>query len=45
VARRLRFELLPLLRTYVEERLVGSATGEVAGLADRIEALLAEAGG
>lgn len=37
---RLRHELLPLLRTYVEERLLGPATAEVAGLADRVEALL-----
>jgi 5-methylcytosine-specific restriction enzyme B len=37
---RLRHELLPLLRTYVDERLIGPATSEVAGLADRIEASL-----
>lgn len=38
IARRLRFELMPLLRTYVEERLLGPATGVVEELADRIAA-------
>jgi len=38
VANRLTYELLPLLREYVSERLCGAATLEVAGLADRIEA-------
>ncbi|GEJ59104.1 McrB family protein [Anaeromyxobacter diazotrophicus] len=37
---RLRHELLPLLRTYVDERLLGPASSEVAGLADRVEAAL-----
>jgi 5-methylcytosine-specific restriction protein B len=40
VARRLRHELLPLLRDYLEERLCGSASQAIAGLADRIEAAL-----
>jgi 5-methylcytosine-specific restriction protein B len=44
IARRLRYELVPLLRSYVEERLLGPASGEVEGLADRIEARLAEVG-
>jgi 5-methylcytosine-specific restriction enzyme B len=43
VRRRLRYELLPLLRTYVEDRLLGPATSEVAGLADRLEAMVEEA--
>jgi 5-methylcytosine-specific restriction protein B len=38
VARRLLLELVPLLRDYVQERLLGPATAEIAGLADRIEA-------
>lgn len=42
VRRRLHQELLPLLRDYVAERLLGPATLEVAGLADRIEARLQE---
>ena len=33
---RLCYELLPLLRYYVDERLLGPATSEVEGLADRI---------
>ncbi|MDW8480049.1 MAG: AAA family ATPase [Xanthomonadales bacterium] len=41
VARRLRFELLPLLRQYLEDRLCGAAGEAVAGLAERIEAELA----
>jgi 5-methylcytosine-specific restriction protein B len=39
IVRRLRLELVPLLRDYVEERLLGPATAEVAGLADRVESL------
>jgi len=31
---------LPLLRDYLSERLCGSATEEIAGLADRIESRL-----
>jgi 5-methylcytosine-specific restriction protein B len=42
VRRRLRQELLPLLRDYVSERLLGPATLEVGGLADRIEARIHE---
>jgi 5-methylcytosine-specific restriction enzyme B len=42
VRRRLRQELLPLLRDYVAERLIGPATLEISGLADRIEARLQE---
>jgi len=38
VARRLRFELLPLLRNYLDEKLCGAASESVAGLADRVEA-------
>ncbi len=44
LADRLRYELVPLLRSYVEERLLGPATSEVEGLADRIETRLREAG-
>jgi 5-methylcytosine-specific restriction protein B len=40
VARRLRLELLPLLRDYLDERLCGSASEAIAGLADRIESRL-----
>jgi 5-methylcytosine-specific restriction enzyme B len=40
VAHRLQYELLPLLRDYLAERICGSATEEVAGLADRIESRL-----
>jgi 5-methylcytosine-specific restriction protein B len=40
VARRLRYELLPLLRHYLDEKLCAGATEAVAGLADRIEARL-----
>jgi len=36
----MRFELLPLLRYYIEERLCGGASEHVAGLADRVEATL-----
>lgn len=37
IARRVRYELLPLLRDYLDERLCGGATEAVAGLADRLE--------
>lgn len=40
VARRLRLELLPLLRDYLDERLCGSASEAIAGLADRVESIL-----
>ncbi len=40
VARRIQYELLPLLRDYLSERLCGSATEEIAGLADRLESRL-----
>ncbi len=40
VERRMRFELLPLLRHYLEEKLCGSASEAVAGLADRVESRL-----
>lgn len=40
VASRLKLELLPLLRDYLDERLCGGASEAVAGLADRIEARL-----
>jgi 5-methylcytosine-specific restriction protein B len=40
VARRLRLELLPLLRDYLDERLCGGASEQIAGLADRIESRL-----
>ncbi len=42
VANRLRLELVPLLRDYLDERLCGGASVAVAGLADRIEARLLE---
>lgn len=42
VSRRLRYELLPLLRHYVEEKLCGAASEVVAGLADRVEARVLE---
>jgi 5-methylcytosine-specific restriction protein B len=42
VARRMRFELLPLLQHYLEEKLCGAASEAIAGLADRIEARLME---
>ena len=42
VARRLELELIPLLREYLSERLAGSASEPVAGLADRIASLLLE---
>jgi 5-methylcytosine-specific restriction protein B len=42
VARRMQFELLPLLRHYLDEKLCGPASEAVAGLADRIESRLME---
>lgn len=42
VARRLQLELLPLLRDYLDERMCGSASEAIAGLADRIESRLLE---
>jgi 5-methylcytosine-specific restriction enzyme B len=42
VARRMRFELVPLLRHYLDEKLCGAASEAVAGLADRIESRLME---
>lgn len=42
VANRVRLELLPLLRDYLDERLCGGATEAIAGLADRIESRLLE---
>lgn len=44
VAQRIRLELLPLLRDYLDERMCGGATEAIAGLADRIEARLTEQG-
>jgi 5-methylcytosine-specific restriction protein B len=38
VQRRIELELLPLLRDYLDERMCGSASEAVSGLADRIEA-------
>lgn len=40
VARRLQLELLPLLRDYLDERMCGGASEEIAGLADRVESRL-----
>lgn len=40
VRRRLQLELLPLLRDYLDERMCGSASEAIAGLADRIESAL-----
>jgi len=40
VARRIQYELLPLLRDYLDEKLCGGASEAIAGLADRIEARL-----
>ncbi|MGD8859480.1 MAG: AAA family ATPase [Myxococcales bacterium] len=37
IARRVRLELLPLLRDYLDERLVGAAVEQVTGLLERIE--------
>jgi 5-methylcytosine-specific restriction protein B len=42
VARRMRLELVPLLRHYLDEKLCGAASEAVAGLADRIESRLME---
>ena len=42
VRRRLEQELLPLLRDYVAERLLGPASLEIAGLADQVEARIQE---
>lgn len=42
VAHRLEYELLPLLRHYLEEKLCGPASEQIAGLADRIQARLLE---
>lgn len=40
VANRLKLELLPLLRDYLDERLCGGASEQIAGLADRVESRL-----
>jgi 5-methylcytosine-specific restriction protein B len=40
VMRRMRYELVPLLRQYLAEKLCGPASEPLAGLADRIEARL-----
>jgi 5-methylcytosine-specific restriction protein B len=37
VVRRVQLELMPLLRDYLDERLTGSASEAMLGLADRIE--------
>ena len=42
VAQRIQLELLPLLRDYLDERMCGSASEAIAGLADRIESQLLE---
>lgn len=42
VARRMGYELVPLLRHYLEEKLCGPASESIAGLADRIQARLME---
>lgn len=42
VKRRLKLELLPLLRDYLDERMCGSASEAIAGLADRVESRLLE---
>jgi 5-methylcytosine-specific restriction protein B len=42
VARRMKFELVPLLRHYLEEKLCGPASEAIAGLSDRTEARLLE---
>ena len=42
IARRLRLELVPLLKEYLTERLCGGASQEIAGLADRIESRVLE---
>ncbi len=38
ITNRLKYELVPLLREYLAERICGGAHNEIAGLADRIEA-------
>lgn len=43
VIHRLQYELLPLLRDYLDERMCGSATEAISGLADRIESRILEA--
>ena len=40
VAYRMKFELLPLLRHYLEEKMCGAASEPIAGLADRVESRL-----
>lgn len=40
VARRVRYELVPLLRHYLDEKLCGAASEHIAGLADRVDARL-----
>ncbi|MCB1739307.1 MAG: AAA family ATPase [Gammaproteobacteria bacterium] len=40
VGRRLRLELLPLLRDYLDERMCGGASEVISGLADRVESIL-----
>jgi 5-methylcytosine-specific restriction protein B len=42
VRNRLNYELLPLLTAYVDDRLLGGATSEVQGLAERIAGRLRE---
>lgn len=42
VKRRLQFELIPLLRMYIQEKMCGPASEAVAGLTDRIEARILE---
>lgn len=37
IRNRLQYELLPLLRHYIDEKLCGNATEAISGLADRIE--------
>ena len=44
VAHRIKFELLPLLRHYLEEKMCGAAGEPIAGLADRIESRLLQLG-
>jgi len=40
VAKRVRYELVPLLRHYLDEKLCGAASESIAGLTDRIQARL-----
>jgi 5-methylcytosine-specific restriction protein B len=42
VVRRVKLELLPLLRDYLDERLVGSASEALKGLVDRVESRVLE---